>query len=80
MTNGLIARVTAFVVVLATISGAFAYQAFAQNAVGGPKKQIVVGGAAKQTSPVVPANKGVSTASSSPSKCSTGACAVKGVK
>jgi hypothetical protein len=58
----------------------FACQASAQNAVGGPKKQIAVGGAAKQTSPVVPANKGVATANSSPSKCPTGSCAVKGAK
>jgi hypothetical protein len=80
MTNGLIARVTAFVVVLAAIFGAFGYQASAQNAVGGPKKPVAVGGAAKQASPVVPANKGVTTASSSPSKCPTGACAVKHAK
>jgi hypothetical protein len=80
MTNGLIARVTALVVVLATIFGAFAHQASAQNAVGGPKKPVAVGGAAKQTSPVVPASKGVTAASSSPSKCPSGACAVKGAK
>jgi hypothetical protein len=80
MRNGLIARVTALVVVLATIFGAFAYQAFAQNAVGGPKKPVAVGGAAKQTSPVMPASKGVSTASSSPSKCASGSCVVKHTK
>ena len=80
MTNEAIAKVMTLVTVLATISGAFAYQASAQNAVGGPKKPVAVGGAAKQTSPVVPANKGVTTASSSPSKCAAGACAVKGAK
>jgi hypothetical protein len=31
--------------------------AFAQGAVGGPKKQNAVGGPAKQNSPVLPANK-----------------------
>jgi hypothetical protein len=78
MTNRMTARVMALTMAL----GAFASidPASAQTAVGGPKKQIAVGGAAKQTSPVVPANKGVSTASSAPSKCSTGACAVKGTK
>jgi hypothetical protein len=80
MRSGLIARITALVVVIATISGAFAYQAFEQNAVGGPKKPVAVGGAAKQTSPVVPASKGVSTASTSPSKCAGGSCAVKHAK
>ena len=77
MSDGLIARVTALVVVIATISSAFAYQASAQNAVGGPKKPVAVGGAAKQTSPVMPASKGVSTASSSPSNCASGSCLVK---
>ena len=80
MTNGLIARVTALVTILVIVAGAFVYQASAQNAVGGPKKPVAVGGAAKQTSPVVPASKGVTAASSSPSKCSSGACAVKGAK
>ncbi len=80
MTNQLIARVTALVAVSATIFGAFAYQASAQNAVGGPKKPVAVGGAAKQSSPVVPASKGVSTASVSPSKCATGSCTVKHTK
>ena len=80
MRNGLIARVTALVVVLVVILGAFAYQASAQNAVGGPKKPVAVGGAAKQTSPVVPASKGVSTASVSPSKCASGSCVVKHTK
>jgi hypothetical protein len=37
-----------------------------------------VGGAAKQNSPVVPANKGGTTAVSSPPKCAT--CGVKGHK
>ena len=80
MRNGLIARITVLVAVIATISSAFAYQASAQNAVGGPKKPVTVGGAAKQTSPVVPASKGVSTASTSPSKCVGGSCAVKHAK
>ena len=80
MTNGLIARVTALVTILVIVAGAFVYQASAQNAVGGPKKPVAVGGAAKQTSPVMPASKGVSTASSSPSKCASGACVVKHTK
>jgi hypothetical protein len=80
MRNGPIAKVTALVVVIATIFGAFAYQASAQNAVGGPKKPVAIGGAAKQTSPVMPASKGVSTASSSPSKCASGSCVVKHTK
>jgi len=50
-----------------------------QSTVGGPKKQSVVGGAAKQNSPVVPANKGGSTAVSSP-KCPGGSCVAKGHK
>ena len=68
-------------VIVAAILGAFAVSdpACAQNAVGGPKKQVVVGGAAKHTSPVIPANKGGSTAISSP-KCSTSSCAAKGSK
>ena len=80
MTNWLIARATALAVVLATIFSAFAYQASAQNAVGGPKKPVAIGGATKQTSPVVPANKGGSNANSAPSKCPTGSCVSKGPK
>jgi uncharacterized low-complexity protein len=80
MRNGLNARVTAVVIVFATIFGAFAYQASAQNAVGGPKKPVAVGGATKQTSPVVPTSKSVSTASVSPSKCGTGSCVLKHAK
>jgi hypothetical protein len=78
MKNGTIVRVMALVMVLSAI--AFPNPASAQNAVGGPKKQIAVGGAAKQNSPVVPANKGGSTAVSSPSKCPSGSCVAKGHK
>ena len=76
MTNSAIGRIATLVIIL----GAFAQPVFAQNAVGGPKKQIAVGGAAKQTSPVVPANKGGAPAGSSPTKCPTGTCVVKGAK
>jgi hypothetical protein len=44
---------------------------FAQNAVGGPKKQGSVGGAVKQTSPVIPASKGGSTPVAPPPKVSS---------
>jgi hypothetical protein len=74
MKNGAI--VLALVMVLGILSG----PASAQNAVGGPKKQSIVGGAAKQNSPVVPANKGGSTVVSSPPKCPGGSCVAKGRK
>ena len=68
--------------ILAVILGAFVFSdvASAQNAVGGPKKPAVVGGATRQTSPVVPANKGGSTTVSAPAKCPTGSCVAKGPK
>jgi hypothetical protein len=47
------AMVMAFVV----LGHDFGHPAAAQSSVGGPKKQMVVGGAAKQSSPVVPLNK-----------------------
>jgi hypothetical protein len=77
MTNGAMVR-AALVVILSAFT--LSNPASAQNAVGGPKKQIAVGGAAKQNSPVVPANKGGSTAVSSPSKCPSGSCVAKGHK
>jgi hypothetical protein len=76
MKNGSIVLMMALVVAL----GALPDPASAQNAVGGPKKQSTVGGAAKQNSPVVPANKGGSTAVSSPPKCPGGSCVAKGHK
>jgi hypothetical protein len=51
--------------------------ASAQNAVGGPKKPVTVGGAAKQNSPVMPANKGGAAPISSPAKCPAGHCGPK---
>ena len=54
MKNGAIIR-AALVVILSAF--ALSQPAFAQNALGGPKKPTAVGGAAKQNSPVVPANK-----------------------
>jgi hypothetical protein len=82
MKNGAIAGVMSLALVLGVVLGAFAvsYPASAQNAVGGPKKPVAIGGAAKQTSPVVPANKGGSNANSAPSTCPTGSCVVKGPK
>jgi hypothetical protein len=82
MKNGAIAGVMGVAMVLAMILGVFAvsHPASAQNAVGGPKKPVVVGGAAKQNSPVVPANKGGSNANSAPARCPTGSCVVKGPK
>jgi hypothetical protein len=86
MKNGAIAGVMSLAlvlgVVLGVVLGAFAvsYPASAQNAVGGPKKPVAIGGAAKQTSPVVPVNKGGSNANSAPSTCPTGSCVVKGPK
>ena len=75
MKNGAMVR-AALVVIL----GAFALSqpASAQNALGGPKKPTVVGGAAKQNSPVVPANKGGTNAVSSQPKCAT--CGARGHK
>jgi hypothetical protein len=66
--------------VIVVILGALAlsYPASAQTALGGPKKPTPVGGAAKQNSPVVPANKGGTNTVSSPPKCPT--CGVKGHK
>jgi hypothetical protein len=84
MKNGAIAAVTGLalvlVVVLVMVLSAFAvsHPAAAQNAVGGPKKPVAIGGATKQTSPVVPANKGGSNASSAPAKCPAGSCVAKG--
>jgi hypothetical protein len=77
MKNGAIIR-TALVVIL----GAFTLSqpASAQNALGGPKKPTAVGGAAKQNSPVMPANKGGGNAVPTASKCAGGACAMKGHK
>jgi hypothetical protein len=68
--------------VLAMVLGAFVLSgpASAQNAAGGPKKPVAIGGATKQASPVVPANKGGSNANSAPAKCPTGSCVAKGPK
>jgi hypothetical protein len=63
MKNG--ARV--ILMVLGALVSDFHHPASAQSSVGGPKKQISVGGAAKQSSPVVPANKGGSISISQPS-------------
>jgi hypothetical protein len=78
MKNGAIAAVSGLAMVLGVF--AVSYPAAAQNAVGGPKKPVAIGGATKQTSPVVPANKGGSNANSAPSKCPTGSCVAKGPK
>jgi hypothetical protein len=48
-----IAMVTAFMV----FGNGLSHPAAAQTSIGGPKKQIPVGGAARQTSPVLPVNK-----------------------
>ena len=77
MKNGAIIK-AALVVILSAFAPS--QPASAQNALGGPKKPTAVGGAAKQNSPVVPANKGGSNAVSSASKCAGGACAMKGHK
>ena len=74
MKNGAMLLIMAVVVLL----GALAHPASAQTALGGPKKPTVVGGAAKQNSPVVPASKGGANALSPPPKCPT--CVVKGHK
>jgi hypothetical protein len=63
MKNG--ARV--ILMVLGALVSDFHHPASAQSSVGGPKKQISVGGAAKQSSPVVPTNKGGSISISQPS-------------
>jgi hypothetical protein len=78
MKNGAIAGVMGLAMVLGVF--AVSHPASAQNAVGGPKKPVAIGGATKQTSPVVPANKGGSNANSAPSKCPTGSCVSKGPK
>jgi hypothetical protein len=52
--------------VLGTLAGGFGHSASAQNAVGGPKKPIALGGAVKQTSPVLPVNKSGSVVVSTP--------------
>jgi hypothetical protein len=75
MKNGAIIR-SALVVILSAF--ALSQPASAQNALGGPKKPTAVGGAAKQNSPVVPANKAGANAVSPPPKCAT--CGVKGHK
>ena len=77
MKNGAMVR-AALVVIISAF--ALSQPAFAQNALGGPKKPTAVGGAAKQNSPVMPANKGGTNAASSPSKCAGGACAMRGHK
>jgi hypothetical protein len=75
MKNGAIIR-AALVVILSAF--ALSQPASAQNALGGPKKPTAVGGAAKQNSPVVPANKAGANVVSPPPKCAT--CGVKGHK
>jgi len=64
MKNGAIVILLA----LGVLVNDFDHPASAQNAIGGPKKQTSVGGAAKQSSPVVPANKGGSISVSQPSQ------------
>jgi len=59
MRNGAVAIVVAFIV----FGTASCHPAAAQSSIGGPKKQIIVGGAAKQNSPVVPVNKAAAIAS-----------------
>ena len=77
MKNGAVKRAG-----LVAILGAFAlsHSASAQTALGGPKKPTAVGGAAKQNSPVVPANKGGANAASPGPYCAGGACAMRGHK
>jgi hypothetical protein len=77
MKNGAMVR-AALVVIISAF--ALSQPAFAQNALGGPKKPTAVGGAAKQNSPVVPANKGGANAASPGPKCAGGACAMRGHK
>jgi hypothetical protein len=76
MKNGTMIR--AVLVILGVF--ALSHPASAQTAVGGPKKPTAVGGAAKQNSPVVPANKGGANTVSSPPKCAGATCAMKGHK
>jgi hypothetical protein len=77
MKNRAIIRAT-LVVILSAF--ALSQPASAQNALGGPKKLTAVGGAAKQNSPVVPANKGGANAVSTAPKCAGASCAMKGHK
>ena len=77
MKNRAIIR-AALVVILSVF--ALSQPASAQNALGGPKKPTAVGGAAKQNSPVVPANKGGANAVSTAPKCAGASCAMKGHK
>jgi hypothetical protein len=53
-------KAIAILMALGAFGNDFCHPASAQSSVGGPKKQIVVGGAAKQNSPVVPVNKAAS--------------------
>jgi hypothetical protein len=48
----------AIVMIAAAFGSDLHHPAFAQSAVGGAKKPNVLGGAVKQTSPVIPVNKG----------------------
>jgi hypothetical protein len=52
--------------VLGALMSGLCHPACAQSAVGGPKKPNALGGAVKQTSPVVPVNKGGSVVVSAP--------------
>jgi hypothetical protein len=54
-------RSMAVMIVVGACMLGLAPMASAQNAVGGPKKPVTVGGAAKQNSLVMPANKGGAT-------------------
>jgi hypothetical protein len=73
-------RAPVFMVILGAIGSAFCHPAFAQNAVGGPSKQIAIGGPVKQTSTVLPPIKGGFISVSSPSKCPAGQCSAKAAK
>jgi hypothetical protein len=66
--------------VLGLLASGFHHPASAQSAIGGPKKPTAIGGAAKQSSPVVPTSKGATVALSEPShsKCPAGPCVAKG--
>ena len=63
MKNGVIA----LVIVAAVFGSDFCHPASAQSALGGPQKHNALGGAMKQTSPVLPMNKGGSVSISPPS-------------
>ena len=63
MKNGVIA----LVIVAAVFGSDFCHPASAQSALGGPQKHNALGGAMKQTSPVLPMNKGGSVAITAPS-------------